>query len=226
LVSETERVIQEIKARFSVVDALVLCARHYRSTRVETAEGLENTFAMFYLSRFLLSHGLVELLEKADQPLIMNVAGPGETMGRIHWDDLGLEQGYDGLEALEQGGKANDLLGVAFADQHATVRTRYVLFHPGLVSTTFSGEYDEATAAQIQTMKKAGKPVEEAIAPIIARIDAPPAEPLSAFVMGEPMSLAHKTFDKDAAIRLHHLTEELLSRVRDNGALLTPSTDG
>jgi hypothetical protein len=40
------------------------------------------------------------------------------------------------------------------------------------------------------------------------------------------MSLAHKTFDKDAAIRLHHLTEELLSRVRDNGALLTPSTDG
>lgn len=212
LVTENEKAIEEIKVKCPVVDVLVLCARHYRATRLETAEGFEHTFALYYLSRFLLSHGLVESLEQADNPVIMNVAGPGVGMGEVHWDDLGLSRNYDGLAALMQGGKTNDLLGVAFAEYHGAGRIRYVLFNPGSVSTSFSGEYDAATAAQIEAMKRSGKPVAEGIAPILARIDAPPTEPLSAFVEGRRISLAHKSFDKDAAMRLHNLTRKLLPR--------------
>lgn len=212
LVSENKKVIEEITTRFPVVDALVLCARHFRSTRLETAEGLENTFALEYLSRFLLSHGLAESLERADRPVVMNVSGPGVPMGEIHWDDPGLERGYSGVAAQMQGGRANDLLGVAFAARHAAGRIRYVLLNPGSVSTSFSGEYDAATAAHVEAMKGTGRPVEEGIAPIIAAIDNPPAEPLSAYVQGEPISLRHKSFDKDAAARLHDLTHKLLSR--------------
>ncbi|MGO4786029.1 SDR family NAD(P)-dependent oxidoreductase [Paenibacillus sp. 2KB_20] len=211
LVSENKKVIEEIKSKFSVVDALVLCARHYRTTRLETAEGFEDNFALFYLSRFLLSHGLVELLEKANNPIIMNVAGPGADISVIQWDDLGLEQGYNGGTALTQGGKLNDLLGVAFAGKRGAGRTRYVLFHPGTTSTSFSGEYDEPTAAHIVAMKKFGKPVKESIEPIAVIINAPPAEPLSAFVEGKRISVEHKSFDKDAAKRLYDVTRELLS---------------
>ncbi|WP_081438565.1 hypothetical protein [Pseudofrankia asymbiotica] len=73
---------------------LVLGARHYRSVRRETAEGLEENFALFYLSRFVLSHGLVDLLEKGANPVIVNIAGPGADLSVVRWDDLELRRAY------------------------------------------------------------------------------------------------------------------------------------
>ncbi|GAA3123962.1 SDR family NAD(P)-dependent oxidoreductase [Streptosporangium carneum] len=212
LVSENRRVIEEITARFPTVDALVLCARHYLSRRRETPEGFEENFALFYLSRFLLSHGLAGALERAERPVIANVAGPGGNMSLIRWDDLELERGYDGGAALGQGGKLNDLLAVSFAEEHRAGRTRYALFHPGITATSFSGEYDEAVRPHIEAMKERGKPVRESAAPIIAVLDDPPAEPLSAFVEGRRISVEDASFDRSAAARLRDLTGRLLSR--------------
>ncbi|MER8072751.1 SDR family NAD(P)-dependent oxidoreductase [Streptomyces sp. NPDC094034] len=213
LVSENERIIRHITQEFPAVDALVLCARHFLSERRETVEGHESTLALFYLSRFLLSHGLRDLLEKAPRPVIMNVAGPGSPMGEIHWQDLQMKRDYDGLAAQMQGGKANDLLGVAFADRYgANDRTRYVLFNPGGVATSFSGEYDAATRRHVEMLKRTAKSVEEGIAPILSSLDTPPAEPVSAFVEGRRLSLADKSFDLGDARRLDEKTRELLSR--------------
>lgn len=89
LTTETRAAIDRVRSSFSTVDTLVLCARHFRTTRLVTAEGFENTFAHFYLSRFLLSHGLADLLEAAAAPVILNVAGPGSG-AHIHWEDLQL----------------------------------------------------------------------------------------------------------------------------------------
>lgn len=211
LIGSNERVLEELKASYPAIDALVLCARHYRSTRLATTEGFEHTFAMFYLSRFLFCHGLRGALEQALRPVIVNVAGPGEPGGEIRWDDLQRERDYHGLDALEQSGKLNELLGVSFADRPDARRTRFVLIHPGVVSTSFSGDYDEAMAAQIATMQRTSKSIDEAIAPIVATIDAPPAEPLSAIKEGEPLPLEGPTFEPDAAARLDALTRRLLS---------------
>jgi NAD(P)-dependent dehydrogenase (short-subunit alcohol dehydrogenase family) len=150
--ADAKRAIALIEAKCFALDAIVLCARHYSSTRVVSEEGFESNFATFYLSRFLFSHELLGPLENAPQPIIMNVAGPGAPSGRIHWDDFGLANDYSGDEALEQGGKLCDSLGVAFAEVHGNVKTRYVLLHPGLVSTNFSGTYDQTVAAQIAQM--------------------------------------------------------------------------
>ncbi|WP_433517232.1 SDR family NAD(P)-dependent oxidoreductase [Nonomuraea sp. CA-143628] len=203
LISENRRVIEEVNAKFPTVDVVVLCARYFRTHRFVTEEGLEGTFALDYLSRFLLSHGLTA------PGVIVNVSGPGQPTGRVHWDDLMLERAYDGVTAQFQAGKANDLLGVAFAARHHD-RTRYVLIHPGGVSTSVAGEYDEATAAHVEALKRHGMPVKEGIKPIIARIDDPPAEPLSAFVRERPIGLEHPSFDRRAAERLHELTLELI----------------
>jgi NAD(P)-dependent dehydrogenase (short-subunit alcohol dehydrogenase family) len=203
LVSENRRVIEEVNARFPAVDALVLCARYFRTHRFVTREGLEGTFALDYLSRFLLSHGLTA------PRMIVNVSGPGQPDGCIHWDDLMLERSYDGVTAQFQAGKANDLLGVAFAARHGA-RTRYVLIHPGGVSTSVAGEYDAATAAHVEALKRHGLPVEEGIKPIVARIDDPPAAPLTAFMRHRPIGLDLPSFDPGAAERLHARTLELI----------------
>ncbi|MFE0762441.1 SDR family NAD(P)-dependent oxidoreductase [Streptomyces smyrnaeus] len=212
LVRENRRVIDEIKATHPVVDALVLCARFFRSARFQTAEGLESAFALEYLSRYLLSHGLTELLEKADAPLIVNVSGPGFQKPGIQWNDLQLQREYSGIGAQMQAGTANDLLGVSYPARHGG-RTRYVLVNPGSTATSFAGEYDPTTKAQVEAMKRMGKTVSQAVAPIVKVIDAPPAEPLSAFVEGRRIPVDDPAlFDKDAAARLARVTEELLPR--------------
>ncbi|MGW3495527.1 SDR family NAD(P)-dependent oxidoreductase [Streptomyces sp. NPDC001020] len=206
LVADNRRVIEEINDGFAAVHALVLGARYFRSARFVTAEGMEGTFALEYLSRFLLSHGL-------DRPrVIVNVSGPapGVPVGRIHWNDVMLEHCYDGVAAQMQAGRANNLLGVAFAARNAASPTRYVLINPGPVSTSFAGEYDPATAAHVAALKKHGATVEEGIKPITARIDAPPSEPLSAFTPADRINLDNPSFALADAARLDDLTRHLL----------------
>ncbi|GAB2906613.1 SDR family NAD(P)-dependent oxidoreductase [Streptomyces mayteni] len=215
LVAENRRVVAELTARFPTVDALVLCARHFRSFRRETADGFEDTFALFYLSRFLLSHGLLATLERspAAAPAILNVAGPGAPMNLVNWDDLQFAGGYDGQAALFQGGKLNDLLGVDLAA--GGHRTRQVLYHPGTTATGFSGEYDAATRAHIETMRRAAKPAAPVARQLLTLLDAPPAEPLSAFVEQRRIGVDGSLFDPAAAARLRARTDELLSPFRD-----------
>ncbi|WP_406212775.1 SDR family NAD(P)-dependent oxidoreductase [Streptomyces decoyicus] len=211
LVGETRKAADEIRARFAKIDGLVLCAQHFRSTRLVTAEGFENTFALYYLSRFVLSHELEGLLSAASAPVVVNVCGPGIDFGEIRWNDLGRERDYTGIDALMQGSRLNDLLGVGFAQQHPESPVRYVLLNPGSVRTSFSGEYDPVMAEQIEAARENAKPVEEGIQPVLAALDAPPSTPLSASTMGEPLELAGSAFDPDAARRLYGLTAVLLA---------------
>ncbi|WP_086840956.1 SDR family NAD(P)-dependent oxidoreductase [Amycolatopsis kentuckyensis] len=214
LLAETRALVTDLADRLPAIDALVLCARHYRSTRTVTREGIEENFALFYLSRFLLGHGLRSTLEAAPVPVIVNVAGPGGDLSLVRWDDLQLRRGYHGGLALGQGGKLNDLLGVSFAEQYAGGATRYVLVHPGVTATGFSGTYDRETLAHIDHMKRHAKPVRAAAEPISRLIEAPPAAPLSAFVEGEPLGVTGRGFAPASARRLDVLTRELLSVTR------------
>ncbi|MFB7629732.1 SDR family NAD(P)-dependent oxidoreductase [Streptomyces sp. NPDC056149] len=210
LVAENRALIERFRGSFARLDALVLCARHFRTTRLVTAEGFENTFAHFYLSRHLLSHGLLDRLEAADDPVVLNVAGPGGTT-EIAWDDLQLARGYDGQRALALGGRLNDLLGVGFADAWPRAGTRYVLFHPGTVNTGFSGEYTPEMLVLIDALRRSARAVEDAVAPIVEVLERPPAAPLSALVQGAPLSLDGPGFDVAEARRLRRATEGLLA---------------
>ncbi|MEW2179677.1 SDR family NAD(P)-dependent oxidoreductase [Streptomyces sp. NPDC005406] len=212
LLAETSRAAEEIGAAFPVIDALVFCARHYRSRRTETTEGYEENFALFYLSRHLLGQALAEPLSRARHPVVVNVAGPGAGLEVVRWDDLQLSRQYHGGAALGQGGKLNDLLGVSYAEQHGPAGIRYVLIHPGVTATGFSGEYDAETLPHIRSMQRHAKPVEAALPPIVDAIDKPPAEALSAFVEGRRIPVGTSGFEPAAARRLRDLTDRLLAR--------------
>ncbi|GAA3016898.1 hypothetical protein [Streptosporangium longisporum] len=121
-----------------------------------------------------------------------------------------LERRYDGVTAQMQAGRANDLLAVAFAARRSAGPTRYVLINPGPVSTGFAGDYDPATAAHVTALQRHGAPVGEGIEPIIARIDAPPAEPLSAFMRFDPIAVNEPSFAPGDAARPDALTRHLL----------------
>ncbi|WP_129668355.1 SDR family NAD(P)-dependent oxidoreductase [Phytoactinopolyspora endophytica] len=209
-VAENRRVIKEIKARNDSLDGLVLTAIRHFHRREETVDGFESTFALYYVSRFLLSYGLTELLEKGGAPVIVNICGIGITKGRVHWEDLTLGKRYGSVRAMLQGGRATDLLGVGYADHHPGGRTRYVLYHPGFTDSG-TATLKQPAKAFIKTLARFfARPVEKSIRPVIELMDNPPDRPLIASDSGKPVSLSLSTLDADDARRLYGLTEHLL----------------
>ncbi|MFD4194580.1 SDR family NAD(P)-dependent oxidoreductase [Amycolatopsis thermoflava] len=216
LVAAAHAAADEIIAKYPRIDALVLCARFFRSRRHETTKGFEDNFALFYLSRFVLAERLAGALSEADRPVIVNVAGPGAPLDVVNRHDLQFTRHYHPIDAMAQGGKLNDLHGVSFAERHP--RIRYVLVHPGVTATSFAGEYDAASARQVDRMKRFGKPVGEAVAPIVRALDSPPAEPLSAFVEGRRIPVDGPAFDVQTARWLHAETLRLSGVSRETPA--------
>ncbi len=208
-VAATRRVIREIAARHDVVDALCLFANRPSPQRVVTREGLERTFALYYLSRYVLGHELAPLLRRSRGPVIVNVAGVGMTKGAIHWDDLQLERKYGAIAAQLQAGRANDLLGVAYAAGQGPAR--YVLYHPGF---TRSGDLSTLPAAArlvIRALARfAARPVEQSVAPMHDFIDRPPPAPLAAIDRGRTLPLTLSSLDPVNAERLAAATRALL----------------
>ncbi|ONI86402.1 short-chain dehydrogenase [Actinosynnema sp. ALI-1.44] len=197
-VAEVVRVAGEIT---EPVDALALFANRPQTRRVVTPEGLEYTFALYYLSRYLLGELLLPQLEASTRAVVVNVAGVGTKVGRIHWDDMQLARRYSVLRSQLQAGRANDLLGVSFAAQGR--RARYVLYHPGF---TRSGPRN----LPIRLLAKAfAKPVAASVAPIVDWISAPPDEPLTASDRGKAVPLSLPTLSPGDAARLDASTKAL-----------------
>src|SRR5882757_5448156 len=210
-IAETQRVVELIAHEHPAVDALVLCANRQSPARQETAEGLEFTFGLYYLSRYLLGHGLREQFDAAEHPVIINFAAPGLKVGTVRFDDLQAEQRYSTLRAQAQAGRAIDLLGASFG-QEPSSKARYVLFHPGFTATLGGIAHLNQPVKGIITVlsKIAAKPVDKAIAPILPLIDEPPTDTLTAIDRGKPVDLTLRTFDPDNARRLAQVTRKLV----------------
>ncbi|MFE2044409.1 SDR family NAD(P)-dependent oxidoreductase [Streptomyces sp. NPDC059477] len=209
-IAETERVIARIGEQYDTLDALALFANRVSPKRTETVEGLESTFALYYLSRYLLSHRLSPLLDAGSDPVIINVAGVGNTAGRIHWEDPQLTRRYHQVRAQLQAGRANDLLGVRFAARSGS-RARYVLYHPGFTRSGADGYPNPVVRGSIKLLATLfARPVADAVRPVVQWIDRPPAAPLTAIDQGRPVDRTLKTLDPEAATRLAAYTEDLL----------------
>ncbi|MUL41056.1 SDR family NAD(P)-dependent oxidoreductase [Streptomonospora sp. PA3] len=206
-------VIDHVTATYESIDGLVLAANRQSPRRVETSDGFESTFALYYLSRYLLGHGLISALSAGSKPVIVNIAGVGLTSGKIHWDDLRMGRRYLTIAAQLQAGRANDLLGVAMAAEFGE-QVPYVLYHPGFTRSGDSAmeQVGPLTRAVIKTVAAiAARSVERAIAPVHAFLDSPPRVPLTAVDRDKPVPLDLKTLDPADAKRLAEATSAMLA---------------
>jgi NAD(P)-dependent dehydrogenase (short-subunit alcohol dehydrogenase family) len=97
ILADVSRAIQEIKERFDFLDAVFINAGlGYAPRREVTADGMDPHFQVNYLSQFMLTLNLLELVEKSQMGgrVIFNVTESGE----IFWDDIHMERKW-GFEA-------------------------------------------------------------------------------------------------------------------------------
>ncbi|NUQ89237.1 MAG: SDR family NAD(P)-dependent oxidoreductase [Glycomyces artemisiae] len=208
-------VTAEIESSVESLDGVVFATQRFQQRRVLTADGLEYTFALSYLSRFVIGHGLVPLLDRAEAPVVFNLGAPGGFPGRIFWDDISFErEPYKGMKAATQASRSIDLLAVDFPRRHPDTRAKYVVYNPMFVKTGMADPLPQPKRAFTNAMAALfAQRVAKAIVPMAALIDGPPAAPVTAWRRTTPLPLTGKDFDLDAADRLHRLTEAILERV-------------
>ena len=97
---EVRRLAEQVKDREDRLDVLMSNAGVTRRSREESADGYELTFAVNYLSHFLLTGLLLPLLERSAPARIVNVASIGQSP--IDFEDVMLERGYDPMRAYSQ----------------------------------------------------------------------------------------------------------------------------
>ncbi|KZL25218.1 SDR family NAD(P)-dependent oxidoreductase [Pseudovibrio sp. WM33] len=76
LISEVDRLADEISQKLPDLSRIVLCAAETPGFRGITGEGIEAGFAVIYLSRFQLLNKLTPLLKQQQAPRIVSFASP------------------------------------------------------------------------------------------------------------------------------------------------------
>lgn len=210
LVKENKRMIEELNNEIDILDHVIFCATSYKSQKspFATEEGYEFNFALSYLSRFILSYGLTNLLERSIEPIILNVCAPG-MKGKVNFEDVQ----HPTTRILYHNSRLNDLLGVSFDQRNKGRQIKYILYNPWAVQTT--GWFEAIENPVKKNLMKfvygiVGKSVEEGIRPIIHLLESPPKDFLSAFKIEKKVHLTMETFDPTKAERLHKITEQLL----------------
>jgi NAD(P)-dependent dehydrogenase (short-subunit alcohol dehydrogenase family) len=207
MVSENRRITEAVKEQFSVLDTLVFCATRHNHSYTETPEGFESSFALDYLSRFILSYGLNECLERADAPVLMNICGTG-IKGKVNWGDLNHRNSFAAQKVMMHGSRLNDLSGVAFAKNNSGGKVKYILYNPMAVQTPGMTRFNGSMMKLIY--KLIGKPIEQAVPSITALLDNPPTSALSAYRERKQLSLDLPTYSDSNAERLFEVTTKLL----------------
>ena len=207
LIKENQRVVEEVKERFQAIDALIFCATKHSKTYTETQDGFELTFALDYLSRFILSYGLKECLEKTDTPVIMNVCGSGMS-GAVNWDDLQHKNSFKSMKVMMHGSRLNDFSGVSFVQNDTTGKIKYILYNPWAVQTPGMKAFSSPVTKFIY--KLIGKSVSKAATIITELLDNPPALNLSAYREHKKLDLSHASYNPENAQRLYILTSSMM----------------
>lgn len=208
LEKENRRIIKEVKESFQSLNALILCATKHSKIYTETEEGLELTFALDYLSRFVLSYGLKESLEITDNPIILNVCGSG-MKGNIDWNDLQHKNSFESQKVMMHGSRLNDLLGVGFVQNDTVGKIKYIMYNPWAVQTPSMMEMFSSPIMKLM-YKIIGKTVEQAAILMAELLDNPPSVAISAYRERKKLSLDHPSYNSDNAKRLYNLTVALI----------------
>jgi NAD(P)-dependent dehydrogenase (short-subunit alcohol dehydrogenase family) len=133
---DVRRAAGEIRRLVPRVDVLVNNAGTFTFRRRETAEGVELQLAVNWLAAYALTGMLLPRLLAAPRARVVTVSSGSHFAGRMHWNDLHLHRGYNGLKAYDQSKLATVLFSAELARRlgpRATVSTYAV--DPGLVST-------------------------------------------------------------------------------------------
>jgi NAD(P)-dependent dehydrogenase (short-subunit alcohol dehydrogenase family) len=195
-----------ILSEYDRLDVLVNNAGIIVQERKESEDGYELTFAVNYLSHFLLTSLLLPLLKDSAPARIVNVASAGQSP--LDFSNLMLAQGYDAMKAYSQSKLAQVMFTFELAERLQGTGVTVNALHPAslmdtkMVQDTFG--YTMST-------------VEEGSEAVVRLAVSPELEGITGrYFDGKREARADgQAYDKEARQTLWELSEELWGRPLD-----------
>jgi len=136
LMTEVQRLIERLLRKGRPIDVLVNNAGALYNPRGETAEGIEQSFALLLLSPYRLTEGLRPLLAAAPQGRVINVVSGGMYSQPLQVQKLiAREEGYSGSVAYARCKRALMVLTEQWAQEWAEDGIVVNAMHPGWADT-------------------------------------------------------------------------------------------
>jgi NAD(P)-dependent dehydrogenase (short-subunit alcohol dehydrogenase family) len=194
------RLAEELVADTERLDVLVNNAGIITRRRQHSADGYELTFAVNYLSHFLLTRLLLPLLERSAPARIVNVASIGQHA--IDFGDVMLERGFEPYRAYAQSKLAQVMFTFELAERLDSAAVTVNALHPATLMDTKMVR---------DTFGRPRTTVEEGAEPTVRLIASPELDGVSGrYFDGTREARAHdQAYDGTARRRLWELSERL-----------------
>jgi NAD(P)-dependent dehydrogenase (short-subunit alcohol dehydrogenase family) len=154
LIAEQKRVAGVIAGE-PRIDVLINNAGALFNKRVETSEGLENTFALNHMSYFTITNLLLPRLKESPGARIVSVASGAHRGAKLDFDDLQSRRNYRGFAIYSKSKLCNILFNRALAKRLAGTGMTANCLHPGFVATRFGDQ----SGGLVQRLVKVVKPI-------------------------------------------------------------------
>jgi NAD(P)-dependent dehydrogenase (short-subunit alcohol dehydrogenase family) len=210
---EVRRLADEVKAAFPRLDVLLNNVGGYWASRHVTADGLERTFAVNHLAPFLLTNLLLDRLLSSAPARVVTVSSGAQAMGRINFESLNGEHGYNGQRAYNQSKLANVMFTFELARRLEGTGVTATVLHPGVVRTSFGREDSGAwMRLMLPVVRPFMKSPEQGAATSIHLASAPEVEGVTGqyFANARPRAASRASYDASAAARLWDVSAELV----------------
>jgi NAD(P)-dependent dehydrogenase (short-subunit alcohol dehydrogenase family) len=125
---------ERILSEYDRLDVLVNNAGIIARERKESEDGYELTFAVNYLSHFLLTSLLLPLLKDSAPARVVNVASAGQSP--LDFDDPMLERGYDAMRAYSTSKLAQIMFTFELAERLSDTGVSVNALHPASLMDT------------------------------------------------------------------------------------------
>ncbi len=220
LMAEVHKMCTVVRERFPQLNVLILNAGTFHVERMLTDEGLERTWAVNYLSRFLLTDQLLDTLKVNAPSRIVDVSGMYHSRGKIHFEDLTLEQDYSMSAANSQSKLANVLFTKKLARELAGTGVSINTLHPGAVNTGSFLRAEGFTRSSkffYRLMSPFFKTPEKGAATSVYLASSPEVQGVSGeyFVNSHPKESAKQTYDTALQDRLWEMSMERINAYKN-----------
>jgi NAD(P)-dependent dehydrogenase (short-subunit alcohol dehydrogenase family) len=173
-----------------------------QSRREKSTDGYELRFAVNYLAPFLLTHRLLPLLRRSAPARIVNVASVGQQP--IDFDNVMLEDGYDGLRAYRQSKLALVMFTFDLAEDLRKSGITVNSLHPATLMSTRMVLETDYFGGPMSTVEEGAHAVEYlATSPDLGGVTG------EYFDGKQPARANAQAYDKEARRRLRILSEQL-----------------
>ncbi|AJS59736.1 SDR family oxidoreductase [Paenibacillus sp. IHBB 10380] len=130
------RLAVEFEAKYPILDVLINNAGVVSLKRQLTVDGFEMQLGVNHLGHFLLTNLLLGPLQAAKQGRVVNVSSGVYKVGKIHFEDLTLERGYNVAKGYARSKLANILFTKQLAVRLKGTNVTANCLHPGAVGTS------------------------------------------------------------------------------------------